>query len=111
MPVSRGWSVRTQRRMEELKCFSLVKGADSLLAAFMIRPASRSVGEGSVDEEGGGDGSELVVELEDAAVSGVGVDDQLGTLDPAVQVLGKDRGHHPVVVTVGDQRRLGDDRE
>src|SRR6266480_5728340 len=31
------------------------------------------------------------------------VDDQLGALDATVQVLGESRGHHPVVVAVGDE--------
>src|SRR6266498_62534 len=56
----------------------------------------------SAAEELDGDGAELVVELEDAAVPGVRVDDQLGALDAPVQVLGEGRGHHPVVVAVGD---------
>ena len=32
-------------------------------------------------------------------------------LDAAVQVLGEDRGHHAVVVAVGDQGRLGEPRQ
>src|SRR5207247_9893732 len=62
-------------------------------------------------EELDGDGGELVVELEDAAMPGVGVDDQLGALDAPVQVLGESRGHHPVVVAVGDEGGLGDLRQ
>ena len=41
----------------------------------------------------------------------VRVDDQLGSLDAAVQVLGEDRGHHAVVVAVGDQGRVGELRQ
>src|SRR5207247_6898772 len=62
-------------------------------------------------EELDGDGDELVVELEDAAVPGVGVDDQLGALDAPVQVFRESRGHHPVVVAVGDEGGLGDLRQ
>src|SRR5439155_25686648 len=62
-------------------------------------------------EELDGDRGELVVELEDAAVSGVGVDGQLGALDAPVQVLGESRGHHPVVVAVGDESGLGELRQ
>src|SRR5918994_1086289 len=54
---------------------------------------------------------ELVVELEDAAVTGVGVDDQFGALDPAMEIIGEHGGDHPVVVAVGDQGRLGDLRQ
>src|SRR3954447_13772357 len=45
---------------------------------------------GSVGEELGGDRGEGLVELEDPAVAGVGVDDQLTVLDAAMQVLGED---------------------
>src|SRR6266496_1634045 len=65
----------------------------------------------SAAEELDGDRGELVVELEDAAVPGVGVDDQLGALDATVQVLGERRGHHPVVVAVGDKGGRGDLRQ
>jgi hypothetical protein len=44
-------------------------------------------------------------------VAGVGVDDQLGSLDAPVQVLGECRGHHPVVVAVGDESGLGELRQ
>src|SRR5687768_16479867 len=66
---------------------------------------------GSVGEEVGGDGCKLVVILEDATVAGVGVDDQLAALDAAVKVFGEGRGHHAVVVAVGDQGGLGGPRE
>ena len=56
-------------------------------------------------------GANLLVKLENAAMAGVGIDDQLGALDAAVQVLGKIGGHHPVVVAVGDEGRLGDLRQ
>ncbi len=56
-------------------------------------------------------GANVLVELEDAAVAGVGVDDELGAGDAAVHVLGQHGGHHPVVVAVGDQGRLGDRRQ
>jgi hypothetical protein len=42
---------------------------------------------GSAGEELDRDGGKLVVELEDAAVAGVGIDDQLGTLDALVEVI------------------------
>jgi hypothetical protein len=41
----------------------------------------------SASEELDGDGGERVVVLEDAAVAGVGVDDELGAGNAAVQVL------------------------
>jgi len=44
---------------------------------------------GSVGEEHGCRRSELLVELEDPTVAGVGVDDELTVLDAAVQVLGE----------------------
>ncbi len=50
----------------------------------MIR--RRSSERGSVGEEVDSGGGELRVVLEDAAVPGVGVDEQLGSLDPPVQV-------------------------
>src|SRR5207248_1815368 len=63
-------------------------------------PGSRAV---SAGEEVKRDGYELLVVLEDPAVAGVGVDDELAARDPAVQVLGEHGGHHPVVVAVRDQ--------
>src|SRR5205823_7188360 len=68
-------------------------------------PGSRAV---SAGEEVKRDGYELLVVLEDPAVAGVGVDDELAARDPAVQVLGEHGGHHPVVVAVRDQCGLGD---
>ena len=56
-------------------------------------------------------GNEFAVVLEDSAVSGVGVDDELGACDPAVHIFGEDRRDHAVVVAVGDQCRLGDPRQ
>ena len=77
--------MRTHSRMEEEKCFltftcavdgdlliSNLLGAVAVVKSRGTRPRRR----------------ELVVELEDAAVPGVGVDDQLGALDAPVQVLG-----------------------
>src|SRR6266487_3100503 len=66
---------------------------------------------GSAGEELERDGDELFVELEDATVAGVGVDDQLGALDPAMEILGEHGRDHPIVVAIGDERRLGDLRE
>lgn len=57
------------------------------------------------------DGGELLMELEDAAVAGVRVDDELTAFDAAMQVPGQDGGGHPVVVAVGDQRWLGEGRQ
>src|SRR5947207_10250789 len=94
--------------MEEEKCFLTYTCAwdgDLLIHTSLVQ--SRW----STAEELDGDGGELVVELEDAAVPGVGVDDQLGTLDAPVQVLRENRGHHPVVVAVGDEGGLGDLRQ
>ncbi len=42
---------------------------------------------GLVGEELGGGGGEFLVVLEDPAVTGVGVDEQLAALDAVVQVL------------------------
>src|SRR5213593_3533496 len=96
--------------MEEEKCFLIFTSAldgDLLISLLPSLVQSRW----SAAEELDGDGGELVVELEDAAVSGVGVDDQLGALDAPVQVLGENRGHHPVVIAVGDEGGLGDLRQ
>ena len=54
---------------------------------------------------------EVLVELEDAAVAGVWVDDELAVGESSVQVDGVLGGHHLVVVTVGDEDRLVDGRE
>src|SRR6266536_1576813 len=96
--------------MEEEKCFltfTCASDGDLLISLLPSLVQSRW----SAAEELDGDGGELVVELEDAAVPGVGVDDQLGTLDAPVQVLGERRGHHTVVVAVGDEGGLGDLRQ
>src|SRR5438034_2820366 len=96
--------------MEEEKCFvtfACALDGDWLISLLPSLVESRW----SAAEELDGDGGELVVELEDAAVAGVGVDDQLGSLDAPVQVLGESRGHHPVVVAVGDQGGLGELRQ
>ena len=45
------------------------------------------VGGASEGKEASGDRGELLVELEDAAMARVGVDDQLGVRDPRVQIL------------------------
>src|SRR6266511_5708579 len=87
-----GWSVRTHSRMEEEKCFlTFTCALDGDLLISLLPSLVRS--RWSAAEELDGDGGELVVELEDAAVHGVGVDDQLGALDAPVQVLGESRGH------------------
>ena len=52
-----------------------------------------------------------MVVLEDRAVAGVGVDDELRAGDPSVHVFGECGGDHAVVVAVGDQCRLGDRRQ
>src|SRR6266498_3922491 len=96
--------------MEEEKCFLIFTCAldgDLLISLLPSLVQARW----SAAEELDGDGGELVVELEDAAVSGVGVDDQLGALDAPVQVLGEIRRHHAVVVAVGDEGGLGDLRQ
>src|ERR687898_1183718 len=82
-----------------------------VLCSVMAVLRSGLFGGGSAVEELERDGDELVVELEDAAVTGVGVDDQLGVLDPAMEIVGEHGGDHPVVVAVGDQGRLGDLRQ
>src|SRR6266545_8358590 len=100
MPACRGWSVRVHSRIDETKGFFADGGV-------VPTRCLCSWGWSAVEELDGG-GGELVVELEDAAVAGVGVDDQLGSLDATVQVLGEDRGHYAVVVAVGDQGRVGE---
>src|SRR5215211_8694394 len=96
--------------MEEEKCFlTFTRALDGDLLISLLPPLVQS--RWSAAEELDGDGGELVVELEDAAVTGVGVDDQLGPLDAPMQVLGEDRGHHPVVVAVGDEGGLRDLRQ
>jgi hypothetical protein len=60
-------------------------------------------------EELDGGLDELPVVLEDAAVFGVGIDDEFAARQAAVEVDRVRRGHHPVVVTVGDQHGLLDD--
>src|SRR5436309_14090480 len=95
--------------MEEEKCFltfTCASDGDLLISLLPSLVQSRW----SPAEELDGDGGELVVELEDATVPGVGVDDQLGALDATVQVFGERRGHHPVVVAAGDAGGLGDPR-
>jgi glycerol uptake facilitator-like aquaporin len=52
---------------------------------------------------------ELLVMLEDAAVPGVGVDDELDVRQATVEVDRVLGGHHPVTIAVGDQRELPDD--
>lgn len=53
-------------------------------------------------------GCKRCVVLEDTAVAGIGVDEELGTVDASVQVFGQCGGDHAVVVTVGDERGLGE---
>src|SRR5918994_576516 len=96
--------------MEEEKCFltfTCALDGDLLISLLPSLVQSRW----SAAEELDDGGSELVVELEDAAVPGVGVDAQLRALDAPVQVLGESRRHHPVVVAVGDEGGLGDLRQ
>src|SRR5947208_16740059 len=96
--------------MEEEKCFltfTFASDGDLLISLLPSLVQSRW----SAAEELDGDGGERVVELEDAAVPGVGVDRQLGALDAPMQVLGESRGHHPVVVAVGDEGGLGELRQ
>src|SRR5580765_4564765 len=74
----------------------------------MVLPPSASSGMTISGQKLDCDGGELLVELEDAAVAGVGIDDQFGAPDSAVQVFGKNRRDHPVVVTVGDEGGLSE---
>src|SRR5436190_8768583 len=48
----------------------------------------------------------LIVVLEDAAVSGIGIEGELGIWQPSSQVDGVAARHHPIVVTVCDEDRL-----
>ena len=86
MPVWRGWSVRIQSRIDDAKGFFVNGIVLVIFLSFMWfrMPVCRSAG-----EEFDGDGGELIVELEDAAVAGVGVDDQFGSGDAVVQVVGE----------------------
>ena len=54
---------------------------------------------------------ELLVELEDAAVSGVGIDDQIGVRDSLGQIEGVLGGHHPVALAVRNEDWLADSRQ
>lgn len=63
----------------------------------------RKEGEGALDE--------LLVELEDAAVAGVGVDHEVGVREPLRQIQRVAGGDHPVALAVGDQDRLVDHRQ
>jgi hypothetical protein len=49
---------------------------------------------------------EVLVELEDPAVPGVGIEDELAVGESLVEVDGVVGGHHSVAVTVHDQHRL-----
>ena len=62
-------------------------------------------------EEREGALDELLVELEDAAVAGVGVDHQVRVRQPLGQIDRVARGDHPVGLAVGHEDRLVDDRE
>lgn len=57
------------------------------------------------------DGGKLSVVLEDSAVTAVGVYDEFGSGDAAVQVFGQLAGDHAVVVAVGDKGGCGDARK
>jgi hypothetical protein len=48
---------------------------------------------------------EVLVELEDAAVAGVGIDDELAVGESSVKVDGVLCRHHLVAVTVHDEHR------
>src|SRR5215218_314484 len=54
---------------------------------------------------------EVLVELEHAAVPGVGIDDELAVRESSVEVDGVLSGHHPVALPVRDEHRLVDARE
>jgi hypothetical protein len=54
---------------------------------------------------------EILVELEDPAVPGVGIDDELAVRQPPVEVDGVLGGHHLVALAVHDEHRLADRRE
>src|SRR3954466_15603405 len=54
---------------------------------------------------------EVLVELEHAAVPGVGVDEELAVGESSVEVDGVLGRHHPVALAVEDEHRLVDARE
>src|SRR5918997_3765659 len=62
----------------------------------------------SLSEELDGPLDEVLVELEAAAVPGVRVEDELAVRESSVEVDGVLAGHHPVALTVDDERRLVD---
>src|SRR5689334_6640473 len=98
MPVSRGWSERIQRRIDDEKRFLNFGEVVLMAVPSTIEECDRNRGE-------------PVVELEDAAMPGVRIDDQLRTFDPAMHVGRKPRGHHPVMVAIGNQGGLRERRE
>src|SRR5438874_9210535 len=53
----------------------------------------------------------LIVVLEDAAVSGIGIEGELGIWQPSSQVDGITARHHPIVVTVCYEDRLSNARQ
>ncbi len=63
----------------------------------------------SVGEEGCSDGSELLVVLEDAPVTRVGIDDEVRARNAAVQIVGQHAWDHAVVIAVRDQGGASDD--
>jgi hypothetical protein len=69
IPFWRGWSVRIHSRMEEGKCFFTPTCGPEDVVLMSLLLIFRWAGAGSVAEERGRDGGELVVELEDAAVA------------------------------------------
>jgi hypothetical protein len=73
--------------MEEEKCFLTLTCALDGDLLISTPPSLVQSAVKELDDHGG----ELVVEMEDAAVSRVGVDGQLGALDAPVQVLGESR--------------------
>src|SRR3954469_24961359 len=62
-------------------------------------------------EELDGPLDEVLVELEHAAVPGVGVDDELAVGESLVEVERVLGGHHPVALAVHEEYRLVDARE
>ena len=74
-------------------------GSDAHLV-FQLRPGAHNDSMAIEELECGRD--EPVVMLEDAAVPGVGVDNELAVRQAAVEVDRVPGGYHPVVVAVGD---------
>src|SRR5207245_7066916 len=74
-------------------------------------PPEGGAAAGELSEKLQGPLDEVLVELEHAAVPGVGIEDELAVREPPVEVDGVLAGHHLVALTVRDEHRLANARE